>query len=543
MSIFTKSASSCCLLLLPVFCLGQDKIRLRGEVVDADTGKPIACRIYLQAADGEWLFVRSANESGSAVVYRKSRDKDSVEMHTTLSAHPFVAELPPGEYSVSVERGKEYLPQTKRIEVHERPRPVKFQLQRWIDMSRQGWYSGETHVHRPIEELPNLMLAEDLNVALPLTYWVTRSDTPPERGDKNSPATESKPIAVDDTHVIYPMNTEYEIFTVGRKQHTLGAVFALNHQEVLSLGAPPVRPIAEQVRKQGGLLELDKHNWPWSMMLVPVMDVDLYELTNNHIWRTQFFFRRFGEQPPVYMKVEQDAAGMTEQGWIDFGLQNYYALVNCGFRMRPTAGTASGVHPVPLGFGRVYVQMPDGFSYTGWIEGLNAGRSFVTTGPMLVVNVNDHAAGATVQSQEVSGRYRVHGWARSANPLTHIEIVVAGKVAKTIEPQNQAMDSGGFETKIDETLKIERSSWIAVRCWERADDGRVRFAHTSPVHIDVADRPLHPRREEVEYLIDRVKTQIQRNDGVLSDVALEEYRAALTVYEKISRQAREAGSP
>ena len=46
---------------------------------------------------------------------------------------------------------------------------------------------------------------------------------------------------------------------------------------------------------------------------------------------------------------------LNERGWLDFTFQNYYLLLNCGFRLRPTGGTASGVHPVPLGFGRVYV--------------------------------------------------------------------------------------------------------------------------------------------------------------------------------------------
>ena len=40
----------------------------------------------------------------------------------------------------------------------------------------------------------------------------------------------------------------------------------------------------------------------------------------------------------------------------------------CGL-LRPTAGTASGVHPVPLGFGRVYVHCPAGFSYEAWVRG------------------------------------------------------------------------------------------------------------------------------------------------------------------------------
>ncbi len=119
-------------------------------------------------------------------------------------------------------------------------------------MADAGWYSGDTHVHRTLEELPNLLLAEDLNVALPLSYWVTRSHTAPTRGDKNTGANlRPEPIAVDATHVIYPINTEYEIFTTDERRHTLGAVFVLGHKTPLDLGAPPVRPIAERARREG----------------------------------------------------------------------------------------------------------------------------------------------------------------------------------------------------------------------------------------------------------------------------------------------------
>src|SRR4029079_14939064 len=129
--------------------------------------------------------------------------------------------------------------------------------------------------------------------------------------------------------------------------------------------------------------------------IVPIMPVDLFELSNNHVWQTEFGIPAFGEAAADYMHVEVYARGFTERGWIDFGFQNYYALLNCGFRLRPTGGTASGVHPVPLGFGRVYVECPEGFSYERWLEGLNRGRSFVTTAPMLFVEVEGQPPGHT----------------------------------------------------------------------------------------------------------------------------------------------------
>ena len=459
-------------------------------------------------------------------------------MHTTLSAHPFVLTLPPGTYAVTIERGKEYLPESRAVTVGADPVEVQFKLRRWIDMAGRGWYSGETHVHRAADELPTLMLAEDLNVAFPFSYWVTEAFASPTTARKGPfQGADPKPIALDPTHVIYPLNTEYEIFTVGKQRHTLGAIFAINHRTVLDVGVPPVKAVAERVHKEGGLLELDKHNWPWSMALVPVAKVDLYELTNNHVWRTEFAFGGFGEPAPEYMKVERDRNGFTERGWIDYGFQNYYALLNCGFRLRPTAGTASGVHPVPLGFGRVYVNCPGGFSYDAWVRGLDGGASFVTTGPMLPVRVNGQNPGTTFRATAGKQEYRVTGEALSALPLDRVEVVVNGEVAHTIKPANKPREPGGYASGIDETLTLDGSAWLAVRCYEALPKGRVRFAHTGPVHVEVVGKPLRPRAAEINFLIRRVEEQITRSKDVLPPAALEEYQEALRTYQAVKAAA------
>jgi hypothetical protein len=237
------------------------------------------------------------------------------------------------------------------------------------------------------------------------------------------------------------------------------------------------------------------------------------------------------------MNIEADADGMTELGWIHYGLENYYALLNCGFRMRPTAGTASGVHPVPLGFGRVYVHLPEGFSYEAWMEGLNEGRSFVTTGPMLFAETNAMSPGHTFR-QEAPGEmsYRVKGSVVSENPLTSIEIVKNGEVCGSPSLQNQRGSRGEYRTEFDVTVPVDSSSWIAVRCFEKTEQHRVRFAHTGPVHVDVPEKPLLPREEQIQFLIDRVTEQIERNEGVLPEAAVEEYKFAMKKYEEIARE-------
>jgi hypothetical protein len=523
----------------PLAAAVEAKTRVRGEIVDAATGHRLPARVYVQGEDGGWHFPQP-EAAGSAVAYRKLNQQFpmSVEMHTTLSAHPLSIDLSPGKYTITVERGKEFFPLVREITVAKEPVRVDLRLRRWIDMAQRGWYSGDTHVHRSVEELPNVMLAEDVNVTFPLTYWVTAAYTSPRSAPRSSPqSADAKTISVDANHVIYPRNTEYEIFTVDRKSHTLGAFFVLNHRSVFERGVPPVRPIAEQARREGGLIEFDKHNWPWSMMIVPIMKVDLYELANNHVWRTEFRYNDWPQLPPEYMKIEGDKKTYTEAGWIDYGFQNYYALLNCGFRIRPTGGTASGVHPVPLGFGRVYVECPDGFGYEKWLTGLNQGRSFVTTGPMLLVSVDNQPPGHTFKQSEAAERsYRVHGSIASAGPLTKIEIIVNGERIRTVTPANRMTDAGGHESPFDESIPIHGTSWIAVRCFEKWTADRFRYAHSSPVHIDVAGKPLRPRKAEIEYLIQRVEEQIARCRGVLPGEAIAEYEEALKVYREIARR-------
>lgn len=515
-------------------------ISIQGVVFDEKTQQPVPARVHVKNASEEWFLVDSVG--GEAVHYDRQQPNlpDSPEVHTTLSADPFLVHLQPGDYTFRVERGKEYVPVTKRVTVDSSPLQLEFPMHRWIDMASRGWYSGDTHVHRTLEELPNVMLAEDLNVALPLTYWVTQSDVAPVDANGESQRIQHGLIEVDPTHVIYPTNTEYEIFSVGSKSHTLGAIFVLNHEEPLTTSAPPVSPVARLAHNQGALLDLDKHSWPWSLMLVPTMNVELFQLANNHVWQTSFGFKDWTlNTPPAYMSIERDEEGFTEWGWINYGFQTYYSLLNCGFRMRVSAGTASGVHPVQLGFGRVYVHLPRGFDYEQWIEGLDGGHSFVSTGPMLDLRFNGKSAGTTYhRGLDEDSKIRVTGTAESRRPLQRIEIVVNGKVEITLVPHNEVGPSGAYVTKIDEAIQHDSSYWVAVRCFEEHPAGRVRFAHTNPVFLEIADRPLRPRKAEIAYFIRRMEEEIENSRHVLGPEALAEYQQALSIYRTIAENAR-----
>ena len=91
--------------------------------------------------------------------------------------------LPPGDYSFVVNRGPEYLPQRLNVAVSDKAdQTVAVDLKRWIHVAKQGWYSGDHHVHAagcahydsPTEGVgPEAMmrhiLGEDLNVGCVLS--------------------------------------------------------------------------------------------------------------------------------------------------------------------------------------------------------------------------------------------------------------------------------------------------------------------------------------------------------------------------------------
>jgi hypothetical protein len=302
---------------------------------------------------------------------------------------------------------------------------------------------------------------------------------------------------------------------------------------------PPVGPVLAEARDQGALVDLDKHNWPWSIMLAVTGSADLYELANNHLWKTGFGFKRWEPVPaPAWMEIKQDEDGRTEWGWASYGFQMYYLFLNCGCRLRVSAGTASGVHPVPLGFGRVYVHLPGPFTYRAWIGGLDAGHSFVSTGPMLDVRFNGCLPGTVhACSEREDTAVRVVGTAESRRPLDRIEVVTDGRIGRVVEPANEPTPAGGYRSAIDEKLPDRGSCWVAVRCFEDHPQGRVRFAHTNPYFVDAGEPAGRPRAEEVDYLVERLEAELERNEGVLAGAALEEYRQALETCRNMAEKA------
>lgn len=494
------------------------------RVVDDAGDRPLPARVYVTGADGQPHLPRA--REGETVV-RYDRGKKTHEVYACVGAHPFRIDTPAGTTVLTVERGKEYPPVSRTLDVADgRTIETTVRLRRRFDMAALGWYSGEMHVHSGLSRLPAMQLADDLNVAFPITAWSMsdrRVPTAAERGEKIPDKGEL--VSIDDTHVYWNLNTEYELDET-RQNAPLGGFLILGHTAPFTVTMPPITPLVREARRQGAFLEWDMHTWPWSMMVVPVAGIDTIPLSNCHMWRLKPIYLMWGVPAPDWMNCAVSATG-----WAEYGFQAYYALLNSGFVLRPSAGTANGVHPVPLGHSRVYVKLDGPFRYEKWKAGLLEGRSFVTNGPMLFLSVDgrepgDRRALAAGETARVTATVEV----RTAGEIDRAELVVNGRAV----PLPAARDEAGsdehrrrFQTEID----ITGSAWVAARCFDKPPADNVRFAHTAPIFFDDPTRPLRPERRQIAWLIDRVRSQIDLVKGKVSEETLAEYERALKAYQ------------
>ncbi len=282
------------------------------------------------------------------------------------------------------------------------------------------------------------------------------------------------------------------------------------------------------------LYDMDKLDWPFAMLLPTLVPNALYELSNNHTWRTEFAFRDWNTPAPPYMQPPWGAKAGGHRSWLDYTHGMYYTLLNTGLRLPPSAGTANGVHPVPAGFGRVYVHLPDGFKYEDWMAGLRGGRSFVTTGPMLYATASGNDPGHVFQwNADEQKSLSLELEVQSEEPILYGEVLINGKPEHLLYATNEKVQDRFYRTKISLDIQPRRSGWFAIRFWEKRSDGQVRFVHSAPWYVEIDAQPVRIAKQEKEYLIDRVRAEIERSQGVVSAEAMSEYKRGLEFYRQL----------
>jgi hypothetical protein len=176
-------------------------------------------------------------------------------------------------------------------------------------------------------------------------------------------------------------------------------------------------------------------------------------------------------------------------------VQHYYEFLDMGFKLTALAGSDfpwcgrgpeyGSTEPrfAQIGNARFYVYTGGALTFERYMAGLRAGRTFVTTGPVLFLTVDGKMPGDTIDVAPGSKlKISAEAYGNSGQaPLRVLEIVGHGKVLARSEGKDAA------HLTVDLELPVDHGIWIAAKC----DAGQAQVAHTTPVYVTVNGGGFH----------------------------------------------------
>jgi hypothetical protein len=453
------------------------KVALNINVDDA-AGIASPCRIHLHDANG-----KAVQPTG----YPFWRDHFVCAGRATL-------QLPPGKYHYEIERGPEHMRLNGDIDL-KGEQTLKLQLKRFADLSKGGWYSGDLHIHRPTSDIELLMRAENLYVGPVITWW----------NQRNLWAGRDVPRAA---LTKFDGNRLYDVMG-GEDERGGGALLFFHLSEPLAITKaarefPSPLMFVEEARKKNKnvWIDVEKPFWWDAPTWIASGKVDSIGIANNHMCRSQMYP---GE---AWGKARDEKRLPPPMGNGQWTQEIYYHVLNCGFRIPPSAGSASGVLPNPVGYNRVYVQVEGELTWDKWWAGLKAGRSFVTNGPLLRATANGKAPGAILSAP---GRLEVQidMSLDSLDNVTDIEIIRDGKVVSTIK-------AGARNVQANTSISFAQSGWFLVRAVSD-NDKTFRFASTAPFYVEIGKDKSRISKKSAMFFKDWTDERIERLRAALKD--------------------------
>lgn len=388
------------------------------------------------------------------------------------------ADIAAGTYDLVLMKGPEYRWERRRISIAPgAAHREEVRMQRWTDLPAAGWRSGDAHVHLARDggnddAILKVASAEDVHVANLLRM-----------GNLTEVAYEQDAFGPDG----WAHGGEHHLASgqedprTGRRGHTL-------HLNVAEPVRDPDRYFLyhetfERLRAGGAITGYAHAGTAWFDELaglaldVPFGLVDLIEVAQ---------------------------AGLRTDPWYDF--------LNLGYRITPVAGS-DWPYINAVGTVRSYVHVGEAPTIPGWFEGLRAGRTFVTDGPLLTLEVGGAGMGAEIAASpgtELTVRARADlGPDRGA--LDRLELVMQGDVVATGES-----GAGGTAATLEHRLVVAGGTWLAVRAYgvERT------FAHSAPVYVPVDGATW--RADAAEAIVGRMRASMDRMMSSEPDVWAED---------------------
>ena len=400
--------------------------------------------------------------------------------------------LAKGTYNFVIERGPEYLDMSGYFIIDNQSKDQKqIELKRIVNLAEEGWWSVDLHVHRPLKDIELLMMAEDLHVAPVITWWNDKSEW-----SKHPPPDE--PVKLFDT------NRYYDLLG-GEDEREGGALLYFRLDKPLDLAGAereypsPMAFLAQAREQPRAWVDAEKPFW-WDLPVwLACGKIDSIGLCNNHMCRDEMKDNEAWGKP---RDVKRLPPPLGNAKWSQ---EIYYHVLNCGFRIPPSAGSASGVLPNPVGYNRIYVWVdPRQFNYDTWWEGFKAGRVVVSNGPMMRPLANGRMPGHVFKADEGDSiSLDVVLTYTFREPITYFELIKNGRVAQSVRYEELAK-TGHFPP-----LSFDESGWFLVRAVTDIEN-TYRFASSGPWYVEIGENKQPVVKRSAKFFLDWAKERAGR---------------------------------
>jgi hypothetical protein len=473
--------------------------KIAAKIIDKATHESVAARVQVLSAEGRFMHPHDALlKVGPGIPFFYGDGE-------------FVLEAPCGFNQILVECGTEYRPERLRMNVPSNGTiAIDILLERWSDLAERGWHPGNTHIHydqhetRPDERLRLDPRVEDIRVT---AISILKRWDRPYAVNKYSPGVltefcsahhyvecgeESRHNDREDQ-----LDEGYGHIMLLRIKETVEPVSRGYLVDELDPDYPPLCYACDGAHRQGGVV----------------------------IWCHN---GRGMEAPVAAALGKLDAFNLFDPFWVDPEYKIWYEMLNCGLRLPASTGSdwfiSSG--------NRVYVHTGNVFRYDDWIAGLQAGRTMITNGPALFLNVDDAVPGGVLRRDPGMELDVFVSWV-SHYALDRVEVVWNGKAVAGRE-YPEGSNRGQFSTRV----AASSDGWLAARVFSRNFDSFYQpiYAHTSPVYVLTGVRSPEQREAAGRFAtaIDSALEKINRRFMFPSQTerleVVELFRAAQDVY-------------
>jgi hypothetical protein len=472
---------------------------LRIQPVDR-YGAPVPARIYLTDADGEAHvpdFAFTVNQGGTCFYFQDPK----LNWIT----------LPAGEYALLASKGFEYTEEETTVqlragEIH----TATLRMQMKYDVGADGWFSGDhhTHLYRHGSSLfPMMNYADVLTIAK-------------AEGLSHLPFMGEDKIAAEDQVVEEPgfiaMVTEEltrdfwgHICPIGVDVRPVdwgyGEAWPMNYDWI------------EKIDAQGGAVAYAHPYGPLRRGRVAEIVADPDSGLQSRGFPINL---ALGQTCTIDMLTKED-----KMGEFDLKLEDYMRLLNLGFRAGVSGSTDFHLEQArePIGGIRTYTKV-DALTWPEVARAYREGNTFATNGPLVTFEVEGKGPGEILEVDR-SGKVAFSLRSMCNWEVNEIQIWHNGK-------QLPSRTTDGMIHPAQESLDVRESGWalaiVKGPAHPRAmaePEGKPMvdgpFAITSPVYIEVENKPMLPRPEDAVYYmtwIDAVrKAFIKETDAMAAD--------------------------